>query len=279
MSTYGNDFDKLRNTFVEFLHHLPFYGVAVVCLDDEEIQRILPAIQRPTLTYGFHEEAHYRAVDWKQVGLLSEFTVIRPSPHAALTIQFKWPGRHNVLNALAAIIVATDLGVSDEAIVQGLYKFQGVGRRFQMLGECHFTKGSALIVDDYGHHPREIRATIDAFRSVWPDKRLVHVFQPHRYSRTQSLFTEFVNVLSLSDEVLLLDIYSAGEAAIPGVSSESLAGQINLSASKATFVTEQNLELYLDKLVVDGDVILMQGAGNVGQLAANLMQKKRQETV
>jgi UDP-N-acetylmuramate--alanine ligase len=184
-----------------------------------------------------------------------------------------------VLNALAAIIVATDLGVSDEAIVQGLYKFQGVGRRFQMLGECHFTKGSALIVDDYGHHPREIRATIDAFRSVWPDKRLVHVFQPHRYSRTQSLFTEFVNVLSLSDEVLLLDIYSAGEAAIPGVSSESLAGQINLSASKATFVTEQNLELYLDKLVVDGDVILMQGAGNVGQLAANLMQKKRQETV
>ena len=276
MDTYNNDFDKLRSTFVEFLHHLPFYGLAVLCLDDEEVRRILPLIQRPMSTYGFSEGAHYRAVNWSQNGLLSEFTVSRPSPYRALTIQFKWPGRHNVLNALAAIAIATELGVDDESIVQGLLKFQGVGRRFQMLGERRFLQGTALVVDDYGHHPREIRATIDAFRSVWPDKRLVHVFQPHRYTRTQSLFNEFVDVLSLSDQVLLLDIYSAGEDVIPGVSSELLAKQINMTSEKATLVTEQNLLQNLDGLVRDGDVILMQGAGSIGQLAANLMQKMRE---
>ena len=276
MGTYGNDFNKLRSTFVEFLHHLPFYGLAVLCIDDEEVRRILPSIQRPIQTYGFAEDAHYRAVNWKQNGLLSEFTVQRPSPHAALTIQFKWPGRHNVLNALAAIAIATELNVDDESIIQGLLKFQGVGRRFQMLGERHFKEGNALVVDDYGHHPQEIKATIDAFRCVWPDKRLVHVFQPHRYTRTQSLFTEFVDVLSTADELLLLDIYSAGEEVIPGISSESLAKQINIHSPKATLVTEQNLEQQLDRLVRDGDVILMQGAGSIGQLAVNLMQKTRE---
>lgn len=276
MSTYGNDFDKLRSTFVEFLHHLPFYGLAVLCLDDEEVRGVLPLIQRPILTYGFSEGAHYRAVNWNQNGLLSEFTVSRPAPHRTLTIQFKWPGRHNVQNALAAIVIATELGIDDESIVQGLLKFQGVGRRFQMLGERHFMQGSALVVDDYGHHPQEIKATIDAFRSVWPDKRLVHVFQPHRYTRTQSLFNDFVDVLSLSDELLLLDIYSAGEDIIPGVSSELLAKQINMHSPKATLVTEQNLEQNLDGLVRDGDVVLMQGAGSIGQLAAGLMQKLRE---
>ncbi len=246
MSTYGDDFDKLRSTFVEFLHHLPFYGPAVVCVDDKEVRRILPLIQRPTLTYGFSEGAHYRAINWNQNGLLSEFTVLRPFPCSELTIQFKWPGRHNVLNALAAIAVATELGVDDEFIVGGLLKFQGVGRRFQILGERHFSQGTSLVVDDYGHHPREIRATIDAFRSVWPDKRLVHVFQPHRYSRTQSLFSDFVDVLGLADELLLLDIYAAGEPVIPGVSSELLVSQINTLSPKARLVTEQNFEQHLE---------------------------------
>ena len=276
MSTYGNDFDKLRSTFIEFLHHLPFYGLAVLCVDDEEVRRILPSIQRPTLTYGFSEGAHYRAVDWNQNGLLSEFTVHRPAPFSSLRIQFKWPGRHNVLNALAAIAIATELGVGDEAIVQGLLKFQGVGRRFQILGERQFMHGSALVVDDYGHHPREIKATIDAFRSVWPEKRLVHVFQPHRYSRTQSLFSEFVDVLSLADELLLLDIYSAGEAVIPGISSEALVNQINKHSPKATLINEKTLEQRLDTIVTDGDVILMQGAGSIGQLAINLVQNLRE---
>ena len=276
MSTYDDDFDKLRATFVEFLHHLPFYGLAVVCIEDEEVRRILPEIQRPTLTYGFHEDANYRAQNWTQNALLSECTVHRPAPHAALSIQFKWPGRHNVLNALASIAIATELGVDDASIVSALLNFQGVGRRFQMLGERQFMNGRALVVDDYGHHPQEIKATLDAFRAVWPDKRLVHVFQPHRYSRTQSLFSQFVDVLKMADELLLLDIYSAGESPIPGINSELLAKEINQHASNVTLVTEQNLVNYLDKLVLDGDVILMQGAGSIGQLAQHLMQTVRE---
>ncbi|CEG57920.1 UDP-N-acetylmuramate--L-alanine ligase [Legionella fallonii] len=273
MDTYEGSFDKLRTTFIEFLHHLPFYGLAVVCIEDEEIRRILPAIQRPTLTYGFRDEAHYRAVDWTQTEMLSRFTVIRPAPHLPLTIEFQYPGRHNVLNALASIAIATEVGVDDESIIRGLKKFQGVGRRFQMLGEKQFEKGSAIVVDDYGHHPQEILSTIDAFRKVWPNKRLVHVFQPHRYTRTQSLHGEFVNVLSLADELLLFDIYSAGEQPIPGISSEGLADQIRAKEKRVTLVNEQSLKTKLDEFIKDGDVILMQGAGSIGQMAVNLMKK------
>lgn len=274
MDTYQDDFDKLRNTFIEFLHHLPFYGLAVVCLEDEQIRNILPSIQRPTLTYGFKEEANYRAVDWSQKGIVSQFKVIRPAPYKPLTIQFQYPGRHNVLNALAAIAIATEVGVDDESIISGLKKFQGVGRRFQMLGEKTFDKGSAIVVDDYGHHPQEILSTIDAFRKVWPDRRLVHVFQPHRYSRTQSLHGDFVNVLSLSDELLLLDIYSAGEPAIPGISSEHLAEKIRENDKRVTMVNEASLRDTLNQFVKDGDVILMQGAGSIGQMAVNLMKEE-----
>lgn len=273
MEAYEGNFDKLRTTFLEFLHHLPFYGLAVVCIEDDEICRILPAIQRPTLTYGFKEEAHYRAVDWSQNVMLSEFTVVRPAPHARLTIQFQYPGRHNVLNALAAIAIATELGVDDESIVRGLKKFQGVGRRFQMLGERQFERGLAIVVDDYGHHPQEISSTIDAFRRVWPEKRLVHVFQPHRYSRTQSLYDQFINVLSLSDELLLFDIYAAGETAIPGITSEGLAQGIRDKDRRVTMVNEESLKTKLDEFIKDGDVILMQGAGSIGQMAVNLMKK------
>lgn len=273
MDTYDGNFDKLRTTFVEFLHHLPFYGLAVVCIEDQEIRKILPAIQRPTLTYGFRDEAHYKAVDWTQNGMISQFTVIRPAPHASLKIEFQYPGRHNVLNALAAIAIATEVGVDDESIIQGLKKFQGVGRRFQMLGEKQFAKGTAIVVDDYGHHPQEILSTIDAFRKVWPDKRLVHVFQPHRYSRTQSLRDQFIDVLSLSDELFLFDIYAAGESAIPGVSSEALAQGIRGKQKRVTLVDEASLQLKLNEFVQDGDVILMQGAGSIGQMAVNLMKK------
>nr|WP_058533142.1 UDP-N-acetylmuramate--L-alanine ligase [Legionella saoudiensis] len=275
MSTYDDNFDKLRTTFLEFLHHLPFYGLAVVCVDDPEVRGIVSQIERPTLTYGFSEDAHYRAVDWTQNELISEFTVIRPAPHSVLNIRFQYPGRHNVLNALAAIAIATELGVDDAAIKSALAKFQGVGRRFQMLGEKHFERGSALVVDDYGHHPQEILSTIDAFRRVWPNKRLVHVFQPHRYSRTQSLHDQFVDVLKLSDKLFLFDIYSAGEAAIPGISSESLAQKIESYDKDVTLVNERSLKAVLDEFIQDGDVILMQGAGNIGQIAVNLMKEER----
>nr|WP_058523343.1 UDP-N-acetylmuramate--L-alanine ligase [Legionella birminghamensis] len=276
MGTYDDNFDKLRSTFVEFLHHLPFYGLAVVCLEDDEVRRILPEIQRPTKTYGFREGAHFRALDWTQNGLLSEFTVQRPAPHKPLAIKFPWPGRHNVLNALAAIAIATELDVSDEAIINGLFKFQGVGRRFQILGERRFEQGSAIVVDDYGHHPQEIISTIDAFRRVWPDRRLIHVFQPHRYSRTHSLFPQFVQALSLADELLLLDIYSAGEPPIEGISSQSLLQEIRKDFPNARLVNEQTLQASLDEIVTEGNVILMQGAGNVGQMAINLIQTARE---
>ena len=164
--------------------------------------------------------------------------------------------------------------MDDKSIIAGLKKFQGVGRRFQMLGEKHFQNGSAIIVDDYGHHPQEILSTIDAFRRVWPQKRLVHVFQPHRYTRTQSLHNDFVNVLSLADELLLLDIYPAGESAIPGISSENLANKIRDNNKRVTIVNEQSLKTTLNEYIKDGDVILMQGAGNIGQMATNLMQEK-----
>lgn len=273
METYNGSFDKLRTTFLEFLHHLPFYGLAVVCIEDKEICQILPAIQRPTVTYGFKPEAHYRAENWTQNGMVSRFTVKRPEPYAPLEMEFQYPGRHNVLNALAAIAIATELKVDDDSIVRGLKKFQGVGRRFQMLGEKQFEQGSAIVVDDYGHHPQEILSTIDAFRHVWPDKRLVHVFQPHRFSRTQSLYEQFVDVLSLSDELLLFDIYSAGEKEIPGVNSENLAKEIRGKNKRVTMVNESSLKSKLDEFVQDGDVILMQGAGSIGQMAVNLMKK------
>ncbi|KTC66430.1 UDP-N-acetylmuramate--L-alanine ligase [Legionella adelaidensis] len=276
MDTYGDDFEKLSNTFTEFLHHLPFYGVAVVCIEDEEIRNILPKIQRPTLTYGFKNDAQYQAIEWTQEGLLSKFRVKRPAPHASLDIELSWPGRHNVLNSLAAIAIATELGVDDQSITRGLANFQGVGRRFQILGERQFAQGVALVVDDYGHHPQEIRTTVDAFRRVWPDKRLIHVFQPHRYTRTRSLFEDFIQCLSLSDELLLLDIYAAGETPIPGVTSERLAKEIAKHFPKVNLVNEQSLEQTLDRIVGEGDVILMQGAGSVGQLAVNLVQKLRE---
>jgi UDP-N-acetylmuramate--alanine ligase len=273
MATYNGSFDKLCKTFVEFLHHLPFYGLAVVCIEDHEVRRILPSIQRPTLTYGFREGAHYRALNWNQQGLLSTFEVQRPAPHGPLHIQFKWPGRHNVLNALAAIAIATELGVEDQAIMNGLFQFAGVGRRFQILGERHFTNGNALIVDDYGHHPREIKATIDAFRAVWPDKRLIHVFQPHRYTRTRDLFNDFIDVLRLSDHLFLFDIYSAGEPVIPGISTEILCEEINANGPKAVIVNEQNLEEYLNQIIVEGDVVLAQGAGTISQTINNLIRR------
>lgn len=272
METYDDNFDKLRQTFVEFLHHLPFYGLAVLCIDDPEVNAILPMIQRPIASYGFCEQAHYRALDWTQQDLNSQFTVLRPKPHAALKVTLSSPGKHNVLNALAAIAIATSLGVHDEAIVNGLKKFQGVGRRFQLLGERQFARGRATIVDDYGHHPREIISTVDAFRRVWPGKKLIHVFQPHRYSRTAALFDEFVVALSNADALLLMDIYAAGEQPMMNVSSEKLCHSLGNKGTVARLVNEKNLSEALDELITDDCVILMQGAGSIGQFAQNLMK-------
>lgn len=277
METYGDDFDKLRQTFLKFLHHLPFYGCAVVCAEDEEIARILSQIQRPTLTYGFCDGAHYRAMNWVQKGLSSEFMILRPEPHSPLEVQSRCPGRHNVLNTLAAVAIATELGVEDSCIIRALQRFQGVGRRFQVMGERRFAQGTALVIDDYGHHPQEIAATIDAFRGIWPNRRLIHVFQPHRFTRTQALFSKFVEALCVSDELLLLEIYSAGEAPIPEVTSDALAKAIKAHFPRVSLVNQEaQLAEILDVIVQDGDAILMQGAGSVGQYAINLMKNIRE---
>lgn len=274
MSTYNNDFENLKSTFIEFLHHLPFYGLAILCIDDPVIRDILPFIERSKATYGFNEAASYRAINWSQEELISVFTVIRPNPHKPLSIRLPYPGTHNVLNALASIVVATELGVSDEAICKGLANFLGVGRRFQLLGEVQFDAGKALIIDDYGHHPNEISATIEAFRQAWPNRRLVHVFQPHRYSRTQDLFQDFVKVLSLADELLLLDIYPAGEEPIPGINSQVLIERISQTTGRAQLISTQNLSDKLNQLVTNGCAVLMQGAGNISQLAQNLISSQ-----
>lgn len=274
MSTYDNSFKKLKQTFIEFLHHLPFYGLAVMCIDCPEIRKIFPLVERPKVSYGLSEDAVYRAINWQQQELISSFTVIRPKPHKKINITLPCPGKHNVLNALATIAIATELGLSDKLICNGLASFQGVGRRFQLLGEISFIKGKSLIIDDYGHHPNEIRATIEAFRATWPERRLVHVFQPHRFTRTRDLFDDFVKVLTLADELLLLDIYPAGESPIEGITSQSLMEQIKQRTKHAQIITQQNLQDVVASVVTEGCAVLMQGAGSISQLAQAMMQNK-----
>ena len=213
---YRVDFERLRQTFIEYLHHLPFYGLAVLCLDDPEVQQVLPEVTRPVITYGIDAAADVRAGNLRQQGMQTHFTVQRPGSDAELSITLNLPGRHNVLNALAAIAVAGELGVPDSAIQEGLAHFQGIGRRFNVT-ECTAADGRQLtLVDDYGHHPREVAATLEAARESWAGRRLVLAFQPHRYSRTQEQFEDFVAVLSRADVLVLTEVYAAGEEPLPG---------------------------------------------------------------
>lgn len=271
MDTYGGSFERLKETFIQFLHNLPFYGLAVVCGDDPVIQELLPAIARPTITYGFAESNDVRAVDVQQDGLQTRFTVLR-SGHAPLSVVLNLPGMHNVLNSLAAIAVATDEKVRDESIVAALSSFQGVGRRFQQLGNFQVQGGDIRLVDDYGHHPREVDATIKAARQSFPDRRLVMMFQPHRYTRTRDCFDDFVQVLSTVDALLLLDVYAAGEKVIEGADSRALARSIRTRGMVDPVFIENSEELpgVLRNFLRPGDVLLMQGAGNVGLIAQEL---------
>lgn len=274
MSTYHHSFDELRDTFVRFLHHLPFYGLAILCLDDPVIREILPKIARPMMTYGFSDDADIQALNWQQIGTSSQFEVRRKN-HANLSITLNLAGRHNVLNTLSAIAVATELGVDDPAIQRALQKFEGVGRRFQIVPHLTFKNGKATLVDDYGHHPTELNATIAAARSVWPNNRLIMVFQPHRYTRTQELHSDFVSALMHVDHVFLLDIYAAGEQPIDGVNSLALFGSLKLRQFNTCEYSEsfEHLEEQLNAFVKDGDIILMQGAGSVGQMYQKFVQK------
>jgi UDP-N-acetylmuramate--alanine ligase len=272
MHTYGGDFARLENTFIEFLHNLPFYGVAVLCVDDPVVRKLLPRVNRQVIRYGFSDDADLRAENVRQTGMSTAFRVVRTEGEP-LEITLNMPGRHNVLNALAAIAVAADEGADDEAIVRGLNGFTGVGRRFDVLGEYPCADGgSATLVDDYGHHPREVAATIAAIRDGWPGRRLVMLFQPHRYTRTRDLYEDFVDVLGGVDQLLMLEVYSAGEDAIPGADTRALMRSLRQRARvEPVFVDDPaKLPELLANVLQGGDLLVTQGAGNVGGIAREL---------
>lgn len=273
METYAGDFNKLTQAFIRFLHNLPFYGLAVVCADDPVVSELMPEIGRPILSYGFSEGADYRAVDLEQLGLQSRFRVLRPGGLSALQVTLNMPGRHNVLNALAAIAVTTDEAIDDAAICRALEKFEGVGRRFQVLGELPIEGGSVTLVDDYGHHPREVQAVVSAIQEGWPGRRLVMVYQPHRYTRTRDLYEDFVQVLQSPDQLLLLDVYAAGEEVIPGADSRSLCRSLRQRGKEPIFVeSDADIAEALKLVLQPGDLLLTQGAGNITTLAHKLRQ-------
>lgn len=277
MDTYGGDFNKLLDTYVEFLHNLPFYGLAVMCVDDPVVRELLPRVGRQLITYGFSDDADVRASDYQQARGQSSFTVHRAG-REPLQVTVNLPGKHNCLNALAAIAVATDEGIEDGAVVQALTKFEGIGRRFQHLGSYALAgaagEGDVMLVDDYGHHPSEVAVTIAAARAGWPERRLVIAFQPHRYSRTRDLYDDFVQVLAQADVVLLLDVYSAGEAPVAGADSRALARSLRMRGGnklEPIYVGSQaELKQTLADLLQPGDLLLAQGAGNIGALARDL---------
>jgi UDP-N-acetylmuramate--alanine ligase len=272
METYGGDFATLRGTFLEFLHNLPFYGLAVLCIDDPVVAGLLPDLSRAFLTYGFDESADYRVTDVRKNGRTTAFTVLRPGDLPPLPVQLNMPGEHNVLNATAAIAVACDEGLDDASIQRGLAAFAGVGRRFSVMGDLRINAGSALLVDDYGHHPTEVRATLASARQAWPERRVVMVYQPHRYSRTRDLYEDFVAVLSRCDVLLLLEVYPAGEDPIPGADSRSLTRSIRQRGQiEPVFVDSiDEVASVLGGILRDGDVVITQGAGNIGRLAQDL---------
>ncbi|WP_101760176.1 UDP-N-acetylmuramate--L-alanine ligase [Oceanicoccus sp. KOV_DT_Chl] len=274
MATYEGDFNKLKKTFVEFLHNLPFYGMAVMCIDDDVVRELLPAVGRSILTYGFSEDADFSISNISKQSLKTSFTVSRPAGLSPINVTINMPGDHNVLNATAAIAVATDENIDDQAIQRGLENFQGVGRRFQLYGEFEIDNdgGSVLLVDDYGHHPTEVAATISAARQAWPERRLVMIYQPHRYTRTKDLYEDFVRVLSTVDSLLLLEVYSAGEEVITGADGRSLSGSIRSRGQVDPVFVEDiaDVAAVLKNVIQPGDVVLTQGAGNVGGIAGQL---------
>ncbi len=273
MDTYEGDFEKLKDTYIEFVHNLPFYGVAVVCIDDPVIESLLPRMSRQVIRYGFSAQADVRAINYQQQGNVSYFTLVRQDkPPVDITLNL--PGKHNVLNALAAIAVAEDEGIETAYIVEALQQFGGIGRRFEKLANLTTQRGEMVLIDDYGHHPSEVKATIEAMRQGWPEKRLVMIFQPHRYTRTRDLYEEFVEVLSQVDCLFLLEVYAAGEAPIPSADSKSLARSIRQRGQvEPIYVSDaEQLPVLLEGHLENGDMVVTQGAGNIGAIAQQLAQ-------
>ena len=273
MDTYGYSFENLKSAFVDFLERLPFYGVAVLCADDEHVLEIRPRVTKPVILYGLSADAQVRAIDVRAVGTQMAFTILRPD-HPPLPVVLNLPGIHNVRNALAAVAIATVVGVSDEAIVRGLSEFRGVGRRFTQYGDIPVraadgsVTGHYKLIDDYGHHPHEMAATLAAVRGVWPEKRVIVAFQPHRYTRTRDCFEQFVDVLEDIDGLVLAEVYPAGEALIEGADSEHLAAAIAAKGfHRPVVVPVEGVADAIAGMVRDGDVVITMGAGSIGRVA------------
>lgn len=269
METYGHDFEKLKQAFVDFVEHLPFYGRAMLCVDDENVRNILPRISKPVTTYGFSEDAQIRAVNVRHQGGQMRFTALcrQNGTPKDIDITLNLAGMHNVLNALAAIAIALEVGVADDAIVAALAEFQGVGRRFQRYGEIALPDGGSFtLIDDYGHHPAEMRATLEAVRGAFPGRRLVLAFQPHRYTRTRDLFEDFVKVLCSVDALVLAEIYAAGELPIVAADGRALMHALRVAGqSEAVFVEDiQQMPQAIMQMAHEGDVVITMGAGSIG---------------
>ena len=271
LENYGGDFERVKQAFGEFLHRLPFYGLAVLCVDDPEVAALAAEMPRHLVTYGIDADADVRASGLRQEGGAMHFTLHLPD-EAPAPVRLNLPGRHNVLNALAAAAIGWQLGVATPHVAAALEKFHGVGRRFNIKGELAFGRGRALLVDDYGHHPRELEAVFAAARGGWPARRLVVAFQPHRYSRTRDLFDDFAAVLSSADAVLLTDVYPAGEAPITGADAKALARAIRARGRLDPVLAgpARDLPAVLADVLEDGDLLLVMGAGDIGAVAAEL---------
>ncbi len=274
LGTHGGDFGKLKLSFVEFLHNLPFYGLAVMCSDDEVVREILPQVGRPTVRYGLGEDADVRAVALAREGGTTRFQALRPG-RGPLAVELNLPGTHNVRNALAAIAVATELDVRDDAMRSALAGFQGIGRRLEFLGDVATKAGRITLVDDYGHHPTEIEATVDAVRQAWPGRRLVLAFQPHRYTRTRDLIDDFGRALSAADALLVTEVYAAGEEPIANADGRAICRAVRgRGRLEPVFVEDvRELPAALGGVIADRDVVLTMGAGSIGAVAHELPGK------
>ena len=271
LEAYRGDFSKLKQSFAEFVQRLPFYGLAVLCGDDPAVRELLAVTSAPTLTYGLESGVDVRATAIRQSGMRTRFRVLRPH-RRWMEITLNLPGRHNVLNALAAIALATELEVNDEAIQRGLAQFQGIARRLQVYGDFHTHCGRVTLVDDYAHHPREITATVQAVRAGFPGRRLLVVFQPHRFTRTRDLFEDFTRVLADMDALVLLEIYPAGEARVPGADGRTLCRAVRQRGRVDPVFAEHPAEVpqVLRDLLAGDDVVLILGAGDIGNTPAEL---------